>query len=41
MVLEREEELLQKTHRIIEAYQKEKVNQIQCGENTGNQFNIF
>lgn len=41
MVLEREEELLQKTHDIIEAYQTEKINQMQCGKNTGNQFNIF
>ena len=41
MLLEREQELLQKTHDIIEAYQTEKINQMQCGENTGNQFNIF
>ena len=41
MLLEREQELLQKTHDIIEAYQTEKINQMQCGKNTGNQFNIF
>lgn len=41
MLLEREQELLQKAYMIIDAYQKEKGNQIQCGENTGNQFNIF
>ena len=41
MVLEREKELLHKTHDIIVAYQNEKSNQMLCGENTGNQFNIF
>ena len=32
---------LQKTYKIIVDYQQEKLKQLHCGENTGNQFNIF
>lgn len=41
MVLKREEELLQKAYGIIDDYRKEKHRQLQRGEDTGNDFNIF
>ena len=41
MVQEREEEFLEKAYRIIDDYRNEKHRQLQCGEDTGNDFNIF
>ena len=33
--------LLESAHTIIDNYKMNKLNQLQCGKNTGNQFNIF